>query len=152
MLGCTTVLDGADVGFAVQFGTTQEFVPYTDQAPTELVQGPQGGEHIEFALKYTLPSSFDWQPLRSRVIISLESPCCGGGAPTIGGMFLPNVLSELEGPNTFISGTLLAIFDEFMSAGITVCATVDISLYDEPGMTVIANSTARHVFTLIDAQ
>jgi hypothetical protein len=151
-IGCTALLDSSDVGFAVQFGTTQEFVAYADEGTTELVQGPQGGEHIEFALKYTLPSSFDWQPLRSRVIVTLESPCCGSGGLAIGGMYLPNVLSDLEGPNTFVSGTLLGIFDQFITEEITVCATVEVSLYDEPGIAVIATSLARHVFTVVDEQ
>ena len=149
--GCTALLDSADVGFAVQFGTTQEFIAYEDEAETELVQGPQGGEHIEFSLKYTLPSAFDWQPLRSRVIVTLRSPCCGTGM-SIGGMYLPNVLSDIEGPNTFVSGTLLGIFDQVINVGATVCATVEVSIYDEVGTSIIATSIARHMFTIVDEQ
>lgn len=125
-----------------------EFVPLLDGDAIEIVQGPQGGVHLEIRLKVTLPA---WGEPKALARISSQSfqPCCGPNEGHVGD-FLSNkypLYPEEPGGEAFASGDLPIIFKEDLGsvyANDECCVRVFVEVL-APGSNEVVQSGWRHV-------
>ena len=98
------------IGVAVAGGGVEALA---DGAPIEIVQGPQGGVHLEVAFALTLPEVFAATTAKVRVEARTFQPCCAG-EPPVGTLSNAKYLAYLVQPGShdFVSQALQVIFDE----------------------------------------
>jgi len=91
-----------------------EFAPLPDGTDLEIVQGPQGGIHIEVAVELTIAAD---SPLASgsEIIATISGDMAIEGA-VVGSTTLSNYLMPAVAPGVFGSGVMFLIFEQDIAA------------------------------------
>ncbi len=124
----------------------------TDEYDTELVQGSQGGLHVDAAYRLTPPPGYAGSPLLTKIEATLSLGCC-----------TDPVVSELNDdtwPSWLIAEGvyqgqfifLMPKVDATLYEGQTACMTITASLYTDGDYSqpIAFTATKRQVYSLVD--
>ena len=145
----------ADFGLEVGlYGGPDNFIKPADQAPLEIIQGPQGGLHLNIAYQLTMPlDDYNWSPLKTFVEAEIRTPCCDG--EVIASAYDPVHLAFKVTDGQYITASVPVVFFGSISTpyiGETGCAVFKIGVYPQAlGELPSIYSQDRHVFTMVDA-
>ncbi len=119
----------------------------------EIVQGPQGGVHVEVAFHITLPETFVGSSVKVMVDALSFQVCCG--EEKVGDYFnKKSLLYKQEADSqTFYSGVVPVIFDQDLASfyeDTDCCVAMDISVYEKGTTTVVLEASAHHTFYCVD--
>ena len=129
------------------------FVDVEDGEAIEIIQGPQGGVHVEVVFHITLPDTFTGSSVKAEVDSLSFQPCCG--AEKVGDYFNKKSLlyKQVSESQTFYSGVIPVIFDQDLAMFYedeACCVTIDVGVYAKGTNEIVTQSTAQHTFMCVD--
>ncbi len=134
-------------------GPGGSFVALAPGESIEIVQGPQGGVHLEVAFQLTLPETFVKSSAKMTVNAHSYQPCCVGNMV---GSYVNNKYLAFKtdaDSQTFASGVIPVIF--FQNEAIhyqdkECCVVLSLEVYGTGSTEINATSSAVQSFTCVD--
>ncbi len=149
--------------FPLEIGTNygSGVVTLPDGGKLEIVQGPQGGLHLNLAVRAVLPPDVASTPTFVSLTAETHVPCCAG--PVVGGFAAPGLplwpVKDGSGVATgqHASSIFPGVFNQSLAsayAGKACCVDVTLKIADPaaPGGAPKYESRMRQVFTCVDLQ
>lgn len=119
----------------------------------EIVQGPQGGVHVEVAFEVTLSEEFTKSSAKMALTAHSFQPCCMGNM--VGSYTNNKFLAFKKDPaqQVFVSGVVPVIF--FQNEAIhyqdaECCVVLSVDVFGPQSDDVVASATAMHSFQCVD--
>lgn len=134
-------------------GPGGSFLALAPGDPIEIVQGPQGGVHLEVAFQVALPETFTKTSAKMTVNAHSYQPCCMGNMV---GSYVNNKYLAFKteaNSQTFASGVIPVIF--FQNEAIhyqdeECCVVLSLEVYGTGSTEIAATSSAIQSFTCVD--
>jgi len=136
--------EGSPNEFPISLGKKlgPNFVPLETGDPIEIVQGPQGGVHLEIMFKITLPESFS----ESKVLVLIDAktfqPCCSAEQSVVGSFYSAKypLYPKPDDAQTFYSDVIPVIFEQNLAMYYQdqdCCVRFQVSAYEPGTQTVL---------------
>ena len=129
------------------------FLPGKDEEDIEIIQGPQGGIHVNVTFQLTMPPEVYWSPLNLLVEMEMRTPCCDGDV--VASYFDPVHLAWKVEDGLYMTSSVPVVFYSNVAkpyVGLTGCVHVSVGLYPYGEQEPTQWSVGRHVFSLVDEE